>query len=105
MFQPGHKKIEGSGRQKGTPNKVSLELFNTFLATLEEVEEEQKISFFKHIIREGFKDPKIGIGLLKKLLPDKIYSELEFSPEGIVREVKFSLVDTPENTPKVQKSS
>jgi len=103
MFEPGHKKI--GGREKGVPNKVSLELFNTFLSTLEEVEEEEKISFFKYIIKEAFKDPKIGIGILKKLLPDKIYSELEFSPEGIVRKVEFELVDTSENTPKAQKSS
>ena len=98
MFEEGHKKF--GGREKGVPNRVSLELFNTFLKTLEEVEEEEKISFFKHIIREAFKDPKIGIGILKKLLPDKVYSELEFSPEGIVRKVEIQLVDTPENSPK-----
>jgi len=103
LFEAGHKKY--GGREKGVPNKVSLELFNTFLTTLEEVEEEEKISFFKYIIREAFKDPKIGIGILKKLLPDKIYSELEFSPEGIVRKVEFSLVDTPENSPDKPKSS
>ena len=103
MFEKGHAKI--GGREKGTPNKVSLELFNTFLKTLEEVELEEKITFFKYIIREAFKDPKIGIGILKKLLPDKVYSELEFSPEGVVRKVEFSLVDTPENSPKSPKSS
>ena len=103
MFEKGHAKI--GGREKGTPNKVSLELFNTFLKTLEEVELEEKITFFKYIIKAGFKDPKIGIGLLKKLLPDKVYSELEFSPEGVVRKVEFSLVDTPENSPKSPKSS
>jgi len=103
LFEKGHEKI--GGRERGTPNRVSLELFNTFLKTLEEVEEEEKITFFKYIIRESFKDPKIGIGLLKKLLPDKVYSELEFSPEGVVRKVEIQLVDTPENTPKSPKSS
>lgn len=103
MFEPGHRKI--GGREKGTPNKVSLQLFNEFMDCLKVVEEEKKISFFEYIIRESFKDPKIGVAILKKLVPDKVFSELEFSPEGIVRKVEFELVDTRENTPKPQKSS
>ena len=103
MFEEGHKKY--GGREKGVPNKVSLELFNTFMDCLKKVEEDERISFFEHIIKEGFKDPKIGVYILKKLIPDKVYSELEFSGEGVVRKVEIQLVDTPENTPKAQKSS
>ena len=67
------------------------------------MEKEERVSFFKNIIRQGFKDPKIGVSILRKLVPDKVFSELEFSGEGIVRKVEFQLVDTPEDIPKKPK--
>ena len=65
MFEEGHRKV--GGRVAGTPNKVSLKLFNEFMESLKKVEAEKGISFFEHIIRQGFDDPKTGVAILRKL--------------------------------------
>lgn len=98
-FTKGHKLSKG--RPKNSRNKMSLKLFNEFLDTISEVEQDEKISqgksFFRHIIERSFKNDTLAGVVLKKLVPDKVYSELEFSGEGVVKKVKFELVSAEEN--------
>lgn len=98
MFQKGHKKY--GGRKLGDRNKISLKLFNEFLSCLNEVEGDRQISrgksFFRHIIELGYLDKTVGIAILKKLVPDKVYNAIEFEGNKDVK-VKFELVSSEEN--------
>lgn len=98
MFEKGHKKY--GGRKLGDKNKISLKLFNEFLSCLNEVEEDRQISkgksFFRHIIEQGYLDKQVGIAILKKLVPDKVYNAIEFEGNKDIK-VQFELVSSEEN--------
>ena len=94
MFQKGHKKY--GGREKGKRNRISQELFNKFLDTISEVEQDEEISkgktFFRKVVEWGFIDKQVGIAILKKLVPDKLYNEMDFQPEENVK-VNFEIIN------------
>jgi len=91
MFEEGHKKF--GGREKGTKNRVPQKLFEEFLNTILEVEEDEKISqgksFFKHIIEQGYIDRTVGIAVLRKLVPDRVFNAMDFQRDV---KVQFELV-------------
>lgn len=96
MFEEGHKKY--GGRKKETKNRVSQKLFDEFLDTILEVEEDKQISkgksFFKHIIEQGYLDKTVGIAILKKLVPDKVFNAMDFQRDV---KVQFELVSAEED--------
>lgn len=96
MFEEGHKKI--GGRKKGGKNRVSQKLFDEFLDTISEVEEDKQISkgksFFKNIIEQGYVDRTVGIAILRKLVPDRVFNAMDFQRDV---KVQFELVSGEEN--------
>ncbi|MBA7587854.1 hypothetical protein ES708_29899 [subsurface metagenome] len=95
-FQEGHLKM--GGRRRGTKNRVSQKLFDEFLDCLNEVEEDEQISkgksFFKHIIEQGYSDKTVGIAVLRKLVPDRVFNAMDFQKDV---KVQFELVSAEEN--------
>jgi len=95
-FQEGHKKY--GGRKKGGKNRVPQKLFEEFLDTISEVEEDEQISkgksFFKHIIEQGYVDKTVGISILRKLVPDRVFNAMDFQKDV---KVQFELVSSEEN--------
>lgn len=93
-FKKGREKT--GGRKKGTQNKMSQKLFDEFLATIKEVEQDGKISkgktLFRQLVEWGFVDKQVGIALLKKLVPDKLYNQMDFEPEENIK-VSFEITD------------
>ncbi|MBA7577963.1 hypothetical protein ES708_19819 [subsurface metagenome] len=98
VFQEGHPKY--GGKIKGSKNKVSQKLFDEFLDTISEVEEDKQISkgksFFKHIIEQGYSDRTVAVAILKKLIPDRIFNKMDFEGDRDIK-VQFELVSTEEN--------
>lgn len=98
MFKEGHKKY--GGRKKGGKNRVPQKLFEEFLETISEVEEDEQISkgktFFKHIIEQGYVDKIVAVAILKKLVPDRIFNAMDFQKDV---KVQFELVSAEENMP------
>jgi len=96
MFEEGHKKI--GGRKRGTKNRVPQKLFEEFLSTISEVEEDEQISkgksFFKHIIEQGYVDRTVGIAILRKLVPDRVFNAMDFQKDV---KIQFELVSAEEN--------
>jgi len=94
-FQKGNKFGNRSGRPKNSKNKISQKLFNEFLNTIREVEQDEKISqgktLFKHIISRGFKTDAVAINLLRKLIPDRTINIEDFQ-SGDIR-VTFEIIE------------
>lgn len=95
MFKQGHKKI--GGRKEGVKNRVSQELIDKFLATLNEVELDKKISqgrhLIRHIIERAYKNDVVALGILRKLIPDLSFNINELKiPEPV--KVTFDIIDS-----------
>jgi len=99
-FQKGHNLSHG--RPKGSKNKVSQKLFDEFLDTIKEVEEDEKISqgktLFKHIISRGFKSDVVGLAILRKLVPDRTFNIEDFQ-SGDIR-VTFEIIESEQQKEK-----
>ncbi len=95
-FQEGHKKM--GGRKRGVKNRVPQKLFDEFLDTISEVEEDEKISkgksFFKNIIEQGYVDKTVGIAILRKLVPDRVFNAMDFQKDV---KIQFELVSAEED--------
>lgn len=67
-FEPGHAKIPGSGRPKGSSNKFSITEMQKALKRV--AKELGKKSAYDHVARQFFTDNTAMIALMRKLLPD-----------------------------------
>jgi len=102
-FTKGHKIVGNrNGRPPGSKNKISQKLFNEFLNTIREVEQDEKISqgktLFKHIISRGFKNDAVAMAILRKLVPDRTFNIEDFQ-SGDIR-VTFEIVESEQQKEK-----
>ena len=79
------------GRQAGSKNKLTLDLQKA----IKEVETEKKVNLFKHFVMRGYKNDKVLVALIKKLVPDKLQTEGLLEGDLTIKIV--SAVPRPEN--------
>ena len=63
-----------TGNPNGRPRVPEIELFRNALA---QVEKEKKVSLLFHAVNRAYQDDNVLVALLKKILPDKLYTEIE----------------------------
>jgi len=71
-FVKNDKRINRNGRPKG-----SYSIHTKLEQAIEAVEKEQDIDIYKHFVEEAIKDKTVLISLLRKLVPDRQFSEGE----------------------------
>ena len=73
-----------NGRPKGSKNKVTSELYDAIKA----IEKEKGKALFKHFVERGYKNDKVLIALIRKLVPDKLQTDIDLDADII-----FKLLD------------
>jgi len=81
-FKPGQ-----SGNLNGRPRVPEIELFRKALA---EVEATKKTTLLNHAVERAFKDDGVLIALLKKMLPDKLETKIDY-PDEVKDELRATL--------------
>lgn len=76
-----------TGKPKGSKNKLTLALQKA----IEQVEKDKKKTLFKHFIERAFKSDAVLVATIKKLIADKIQSEVDLGGEV---NVNIKLVDS-----------
>ena len=70
----------------GRPRKPEIEMLRQAAA---EVEAEEKVSLYKHAIKQAYKDNGVLIAIIKKFVPDITKSDIDVHvPKGIT--INFS---------------
>ena len=66
------------GRPKGTPNKITRD----FLEAIKKVQKKKKKTLLEHAIEEAYKDNKMLVAILKKIIPDLKAHTISGDPEN-----------------------
>jgi len=67
LFQKGHPKTPGSGRPKGSKNKLSI---NELKEAIAKVENKKGKILLQHYVERAFENDRVLMNIIKKLLPD-----------------------------------
>ncbi len=74
-FEKGHKKIEGTGRAKGTPNKLTKTVKETVLAVFNDLQNDPKANLLDWAKSEPTEFYKIA----SKLIPTEVNAQVEIT--------------------------
>ena len=66
QFRPGQQKPPGSGRKKGTPNKLNSDVKAMILSALQRIGEDD------YLVAQAAENPAAFLGLVGKILPMQV---------------------------------